>query len=69
MNTKRTVTTVTVEIAGEIIARFVSSEDATFFARTANEAGLFSITHPGQQAHAYDRSGGMLCCPTAHTTK
>lgn len=66
--TTRVRTTITVEIAGTVIARFVNSEDAVFFADKANEAGLFSISNPGDDAHAYDFNGNMLCCPAAHRT-
>lgn len=66
---KRVVTTVTAEIEGEIIARFVNAEDAVFFVNNANDLGLFSVSNPGSTAHAYDRHGSMLCCPTAYTSK
>ena len=65
----RVVTTITAEIDGTVIARFVNSEDAVFFVNTANDAQLFSVSNPGSTAHAYDRHGSMLCCPTAYTSK
>lgn len=65
----RVVTTITVEIGGEIIARFVNSEDATFFANAANAAGLFSVSHPGEVAHAYDRHGNTLDIPDTYRSR
>lgn len=62
-------TTITVEIAGEVIARFANSEDAVFFATKANEAELFSISHPGKEARAYDHRGAELTNPGAYTSR
>ena len=60
---------VTAEIEGEVIARFANSEDAVFFVNHANGAGLFSISNPGAEAHAYDHRGNMLCCPVAYRSR
>lgn len=49
----------TVVIDGVVIASFLFSDDAAFFARTANEAGMFAITNPGKSAIAYFPDGSM----------
>lgn len=66
MATKRLTYTVTIQ--GEVIARFGMADDAAFFARKANEAGLFELTNPGAEALAYD-SRGNLIEPDRYTSK
>jgi hypothetical protein len=59
--------TYTVQIDGEVIGRFGSSEDALFFATAANEAGLFELTNPGHVARAYDPRGALIEVPPYRT--
>ena len=50
----------TVVIDGTVIASFVLRDDAEFFARKANEAGLFELTNPGSECVAYDHRGNRI---------
>ena len=51
---------ITVQIDGTVIAAFLLSDDAIFFARAARDAGMFSITNPGSEPVVYDERGNMI---------
>ena len=50
----------TVQIDGVVIAAFLFSDDAVFFANAMNDADMFSVTNPGKSATAHDAHGGLI---------